>query len=64
MNNEKSDNSSVNNQYKYVKDKEKSKALICHIIGIIGYLKHGSKFKAYHIAKFLKMPIMDLKSYL
>ncbi|CDW75122.1 UNKNOWN [Stylonychia lemnae] len=64
MNNERSDNSSANGQYQYVKDKEKSKILICHIIGIIAYLKHNIQFRAGKIAKFLKMPVSDLKSYL
>lgn len=51
------------NQYKYTKNKEQIKMLICHIIGITALLNHGSKFKASHIARVLKKEVSDLKSY-
>ena len=63
MNLESTESASNQTQYKFIKDKEQTKTLICHIIGITAFLNQGSKFKASHIARVLKKEVSDLKSF-
>ncbi len=46
---------------KYIKTKDNVKDLICHMIGIMGFLKKS--FNAHYISKMLKKELSDLKSY-
>lgn len=46
---------------KHIKTKDNVKDLICHMIGIMGFL--NKSFKAHFISKMLKKELSDLKSY-
>ncbi len=47
--------------YKHIKSKDSVKDLICHIIGVTGFLCR--EFRASVIARLIKRELADLKSY-
>ena len=47
--------------YKHIKSKDSMKDLVCHIIGVMGFLCR--EFRASVVAKLIKRELADLKSY-
>lgn len=54
---------SSNHEFKYVKSKENTKKLMCHILGIAVLMHRGQPMKASSIAQVLKKEVADLRSY-